>query len=133
MYGEVLKLPGVVFQLQKLDISENGGNGGNRRGTRDAERVYKQFNERQQMADWSYEPAPFDPSQIQSRAPTSRSLKKEPKDEGNTYTPKPDDTAEPARDEPLYDIGLDSSLIPTQDVCCQNFEYSEFILIVNET
>ncbi|CAF4947713.1 unnamed protein product [Pieris macdunnoughi] len=37
------------------------------------------------------------------------------------------------RDEPLYDIGPHSSLIPQTDVYCQNFEFSGFIPLVNET
>lgn len=39
----------------------------------------------------------------------------------------------PPSDEPIYDMGPHSSLIPMQDVHCQNFEFSGFITLIEET
>ncbi|CAH0717111.1 unnamed protein product, partial [Brenthis ino] len=46
---------------------------------------------------------------------------------------RPSTTEESLRKEPLYDIGPHSSLIPEQDLFCQNFEFSGFIPLVHET
>lgn len=125
-----------------------GHPGGNRRAARDAQRAYNHFNDRQQMQDWSYEPEPYDPSrEVRNRRPTQRSQafrgrggankntnknqQSPKKEEEQTVVPKTVD--EGVRDEPLYDIGPHSSLIPDFDVYSQNFEFSGFIPLINET
>lgn len=120
-----------------------GHPGGNRRAARDAQRAYVHYNDRQQAQNWAYEPEPYDQArENRTRQPTQRSQafrgrgganKKQPqkKEEEQTVVPKTVD--EGARDEPLYDIGPHSSLIPDFDVYSQNFEFSGFIPLLNET
>ncbi|CAG4912177.1 unnamed protein product [Colias eurytheme] len=83
--------------------------GGNRRATRDAQRAYNHFNERQMQQDWAFEPAPFDPSRVKNRKPTVRSstFRKpaKPSRTGPEVTVVPDTVEDPMRDEPLYEIG----------------------------
>ncbi|KAL4709125.1 hypothetical protein ACJJTC_014684 [Scirpophaga incertulas] len=89
--------------------------GGNRRALRDAQRAYNHQVDARLQQDWSYQPDEFDPT-------------REP-----IQTVVPSTTSTPHRDEPLYDVGPHSSLLAVQDVYCQNFEFSGFIPLVNET
>lgn len=118
-----------------------GHSGGNRRAARDAMRAYH-YNDRRQQEDWAYEPEPYDPwrEQANNRRQTARSQswkqkskpdKKEEKKEIQTVKPSTEDSG--ARDEPLYDIGPHSTLTPVLDCFTQNFEFSGFIPIVNQT
>ncbi|CAB3232071.1 unnamed protein product [Arctia plantaginis] len=121
--------------------------GGNRRDMRDAQRAYDHYNDVRFQQDWNYQPEEFDPNRVQNkqRKPTARSQNfknsnnnnrgknQPPKSKEPEQTVVPSTTATPNRDEPLYDIGPHSSLLAAQDVYCQNFEYSGFIPLVNET
>lgn len=110
---------------------------------RDAQRAYNHNNNLRQLQDWSYQPEEFDPSRIQHREKkqTERSInfkgkKKQqppPRPREPEQTVVPSTTSTPYRDEPMYDIGPHSSLLAAQDVYCQNFEFSGFIPLINET
>ncbi|CAF4948157.1 unnamed protein product [Pieris macdunnoughi] len=115
--------------------SQNSG--GNRRPLRDAQRAYNHNADQQRFVNWAYEPEPFDYDRVKNKAPTKRSQtyksNKQPRAQTEEQTVTPSTSATPMRDEPLYDMGPHSSLLATQDVYCQNFEYSGFIPIVNQT
>lgn len=117
-----------------------GQSGGNRRGLRDAQRAYDHRNAREEVRDWAYEPPPFDPARAQTtRRPTNRSTNFKKKldaiksEKTNSSAIKPATEETPPRDEPLYDIGPHSTLIPLQDIHVQNFDYGGFIPLVEET
>ncbi|CAB3232825.1 unnamed protein product [Arctia plantaginis] len=115
-----------------------GQSGGNRRAARDAERAYNHHNNRRMLEDWAYEPEPYDPRREQNRKPTARSqafkeAKAPPKKTEPSAQVVPSTSEDTPRDEPLYDIGPHSSLIPELDRYCQNFDYGGFIPIVNQT
>ncbi|CAH0730600.1 unnamed protein product, partial [Brenthis ino] len=114
-----------------------GHSGGNRRAARDARRAYEHFNTRRQIADWSYEPVPYDPSREVNRRPTQRTEswknRKNVKKDEKPQEVRPSLVEDAPRDEPLYDLGPHSSMIPDQDCYCQNFEFSGFIPLLSET
>lgn len=116
-----------------------GHSGGNRRAARDARRAYEHYKNRRQVADWSYEPEPYDQRREVNRRPTQRTEswknrnKVSTKKEEKIQEVKPSLTEDVPRDEPLYDIGPHSSMIPDQDCFCQNFEFSGFISLLSET
>lgn len=114
--------------------------GGNRRGLRDAQRAYDHFNNREELKDWSFQPQPFDPNRVQNtRRQTNRSsnfkkkleIKKAEKTNSSAIRPATEET--PPVDEPLYDIGPHSTLIPLQDIHVQNFDFGGFIPIIEES
>ncbi|KPJ15202.1 hypothetical protein RR48_09229 [Papilio machaon] len=118
-----------------------GHPGGNRRAARDAQRAYERFNDRQSAQNWAYEPEPYDPLRevVRPRGPTQRSQALLGRGGNRQPQNKPEQTVEPktsdegARDEPLYDIGPHSSLIPDIDMYSQNFEFSGFLPLINQT
>lgn len=127
-------------QYRSVTLRGRGHSGGNRRAARDARRAYEHYNDQQQQKDWSYEPAPYDPNrEVKNRRPTQRSLEYRGRGAKRQQTIIVDQTVVPkttdegVRDEPLYDIGPHSSLIPDYDVYCQNFEFSGLIPLINQT
>ncbi|XP_045489547.1 uncharacterized protein LOC123690323 [Pieris rapae] len=116
-------------------IEMNQNNSGNPRG--------RSHNSGGNRRDMSFQPEEFDPARVQNRErkPTERSTafkgKKKPKQPQRPQEPEqtvvPSTTSTPYRDEPMYDVGPHSSLLAAQDVYCQNFEFSGFIPLINET
>ncbi|CAF4948414.1 unnamed protein product [Pieris macdunnoughi] len=105
---------------------------------REAQRAYNYNSDQQRFENWAFEPEPFDNERVRNKAPTKRSQNfrmnaKPQRAPAEEQTVVPSTTSTPMRDEPLYDMGPHSSLLATQDVYCQNFEYSGFIPIVNQT
>ncbi|CAG9789616.1 unnamed protein product [Diatraea saccharalis] len=122
-----------------IHLNKQGQSGGNRRGLRDAQRAYERRNNMEELRDWSYQPQEFDPSRIKTRKPTNRSdnfrkkIEAQRDEKHNPPSLRPSTKETPPRDEPLYDIGPHSTLIPLQDVHVQNFEFSGFIPLIEET
>lgn len=117
-----------------------GHSGGNRRAARDARRAYECYNTKRQVADWSYEPEPYDPRREVNRRPTQRTENwknrnkiSNKKQDDKPQEVRPSTTEDAPRDEHMYDIGPHSSMIPDQDCFCQNFEFSGFIPLLSET
>jgi len=116
-----------------------GQSGGNRRGLRDAQRAYERRNNIEEVRDWAFQPQEFDPSRVRPRKPSNRSTNFKKKietlrdEKNNPSSLRPSTQETPPRDEPLYDLGPHSTLVPLQDVHVQNFEFSGFIPLIEET
>lgn len=107
---------------------------------RDAQRAYRHMSDKEQIKDWSFEPPVYDPSRERRPGrPSARSQNYKKKVEDtkaekiDASCPQRFTVETPPMDEPLYDIGPHSTLIPPEDVHVQDFDLGGFIPLVSET